>query len=1002
MNVWIRMGAVMCAAALAAGGCASANGGASPAAPRNQVVLFDGRGLDGWEQVGPGRFTILPDGSMVSEGGMGLFYYTRQTFRDFVLELDFLAESEGANSGIFVRFPERPTDPWDAVRGGYEIQIDNLQDALHMTGSVYSFGAASRMAARPAGEWNSYRIEVAGQRYRIYLNGEKVTEFFGNRGREGYIGLQNHDNDSRVRFRNLRVTPLRTPDAPESLADFLAVRERRDPIRVLMVTATQGFRHTDGINASRETMEQISRTTEFRVDMTEDLADLNPQKLANYDLLFFANSTLRVTAPETSGTAGAGTYAIELNTPQGVMRGQLALREENGRPAGTITVDGSPAMPLQAVTVSGENATFAFDAGEYGRIQAAVRMQGDAVQGTLEVMGSNIPLTGTRATGAAAGGFTPVSEAQQRAIMDFVRSGKGVAVAHAGLDAMYGWDEYREMVGGGLFQSHPWTQPVRISVEEPTNPAVSHLESSFWIRDEIYVLDQNPRWNSRVLMSLDMRSVGVTPGSADATRDDYPISWIREHNGGRVFVTKLGHFADVWRNPAFVQHVLQGMRMAAGRVPTDFGGARAKQTLMRDVWATNLAIDPRENVWVVELTGKVHRWDPATGETTLMGEIPTTDPAQIEHGLYDVEVDPDFYNGQPYIYAYYAERETFINTLSRFEVRGGRIDLGTERVLLRVPTEPACCHQAGDLEWGPDGMLFLSTGDTGQSGVRPTQGISEARLEQFVERNELSGHHLSRLADSERTAQNLQDLRGKILRINKDGSIPRSNPFYGQPGVRWEIYATGLRNPYRFTYDRPTNRLYIGVVGPDAQYDYDEYVVSTRGGENFGWPRSMGRLFYNEWTPQQIPGWVPSMWEYTYATGARSAHFGPVYRHSGENAFPGMDGRIFLFDWSRRWIKTADVVNGVFVSDQAGAVRTDDRTFRRPTLRLENIRTFDVLEGTSPIGIVAGRDGCLYVAEFDGFWRPGPRSNLSRYCWNGRGAGAATGAAPAASGVQGR
>jgi cytochrome c len=275
----------------------------------------------------------------------------------------------------------------------------------------------------------------------------------------------------------------------------------------------------------------------------------------------------------------------------------------------------------------------------------------------------------------------------------------------------------------------------------------------------------------------------------------------------------------------------------------------------------------------------------------------------------------------------------------------------------------------------------MSTGDTGQSSVRPTEGISEARVQAFVERNDLVDYHWSRLVDSERTAQNLQDLRGKILRINRDGTIPRDNPFYGRPGVRWEIYAYGLRNPYRFTYDAPTGRLYIGVVGPDAPFDYDEYVLS-RGGENFGWPRTLGALFYNEWLPEAIPDFVPSMWEYTYAGGARSAHNGPVYRAEEGVGFPGMEGKLFLYDWSRKWIKYADVVNGVFQSDTEGSVRTDGRTVELPTRRLANIKTFDVLGVTSPLGMEVGRDGCLYVAEFDGFWRGGPNSNLSRYCWD--------------------
>ena len=254
-------------------------------------------------------------------------------------------------------------------------------------------------------------------------------------------------------------------------------------------------------------------------------------------------------------------------------------------------------------------------------------------------------------------------------------------------------------------------------------------------------------------------------------------------------------------------------------------------------------------------------------------------------------------------------------------------------MLLRVPTEPHCCHQAGDLEWGPNGTLFVSTGDTGESGTKPDDEISLARIKAFEEKNKLSGHHWSRITDSERTGQNLQELRGKVLRINKDGSIPHDNPFYGKPGVRWEIFAYGLRNPYRIKWDAPTNRLFIGIVGPDENVTYDWYDIA-KGGENFGWPRANGKLFYNEWTPQMIPNYVPPAWEYTYAGGSRSAGGGRFYRSTGKYAFPQLQNKQLMFDWSRKWIKYGEIVNGVFESDTAADVRQQKHQFRIPAKRL--------------------------------------------------------------------
>jgi glucose/arabinose dehydrogenase len=927
MHVWPSLGPAL-AAALFAAGCAGMSGTAAPVpagttpAAGPTTTLFDGSSLEGWKQIGPGRFVLEPGGSIVSEGGMGLLYYTPRTFRDFALELDYKVDSPGANSGIFVRFPEQSDDPWYAVNNGYEIQIDDRSDPMPATGAVYTFAPAARKASRPAGEWNHYRIEVVGQRYQIWLNGVKVNDFIGSRGREGYIGLQNHDPDSRAHFRNVRVTPLDGTNAPESLADLVATNDQREPLRVLMITATQGWRHADANAASKQVMKELERTTELQVDTTEDLSVLTPANLARYDVLFLANSTLRNDRCD-EPLNGAKRPAGE----------QKACDEQ-------AAAAGNPA-PRQPASTAPDKIGF------------------------------------------VGWGYTPVNDAQRTAIRDFVRAGKGLVVAHAGLDALYGWNDYREMVGGGLFQEHPWTQAVKIDVEDRENPADAHLGDSFWVRDEIYVLDQNPRWNSHVLLSLDMPSVGIEVGSADATRDDYPISWIRDYGQGRVFATKLGHFPDVWRNPDFIQHLLSGIRQAAGRTPVDASGRRVKETVADNVWPDDIVADQEGNVWIAELTGRILRYDGATKQTAVVAEIPTTDPTNIEHGLFGVEIDPNFYNGEPYVYVYRALRESFVNTLSRFTYRDGKIDLSTEKVLLRVPTEPSCCHQAGDLEWGEDGTLFISTGDTGQSSVRPEDEISEERIAAFEEKNALKGHHWSRIADSERTAQNLQELRGKVLRINKDGSIPKTNPFYGQPGVRWEIWAYGLRNPYRIKWDTQTKRLFIGIVGPDENVTYDWYDLSQNGGENFGWPRATGRLFYNEWTPRDVPGYVPPTWEYTYATGSRSAGGGPVYRSEGPNAFPMLQGKVLLFDWSRKWIKYGDVINGTFESDTAASMRTDGRQFTMGAKRLANLKTFDVLGATSPIAMDVGRDGCIYIAEFDGFWRPARNSQakVSRYCW---------------------
>ena len=768
-----------------------------------------------------------------------------------------------------------------------------------------------------------------------------------------------------------------------------------DPrINVLVITATHGFRHGPAIDAINVMAAGLD-PTEFKADVTEDLSDLNSKNLAGYDVLFFANSTLRVAndMPESEKKATDdpmmgdwGNWDMQLQGPNGnVLKGKVAIFGSPGNLTGNVKPEDAPShTSLKSVELDGSKLTFSWDGENNEEYEIDVMIDGDAFAGVIKMGGAEIPIEGVRADAdddvASKASF--VNAEQRAAIQEFVRSGKGVAVAHAGLDAFYDWDWYKEMVGGGLFKEHPWTQPVGITIEETNDPAVAHWGDEFEIHDEIYVLDNNPRWNSRVLASLDMQSVDVVQGPADPSQNDYPISWVRNHDGGHVFVTKLGHFPEVWQNEGFQQHIRQGLRMVAGRIPAKFSGRRIKEVIADNVWPDDIAVDEQGDVWIAELRGKIHHYDAETGEVRQLANMPTTDPTGIEHGIYGIEVDPNFYNGEPYVYIFYAEQNTFINTLSRFEYRNDQIDFSTEKVLLRVPTEPQCCHQAGDLEWGPDGTLYISTGDTGYSGTRPDWEISEDRIEAFKEKHDLKDYHWTRLVDSEQTSQNLTDPRGKILRINKDGSIPKDNPFYGQPGVRWDIYAYGLRNPYRFKVDDQTNDIYIGVVGPDGGHDYDEYNIVTEGGENFGWPRTIGTLFYNEWTPDMIPDYEPPAWEYDYSMGGRSATVGPIYRSNGEYAFPAfLQEKLFVFDWSRRWIKYVEVAEIPFKNDRERDVRNNPLEYETQANRFINIKQFDQLKLTNPISMELGPDGSLYVAEFDGFWDAGPNAKVTRYRW---------------------
>lgn len=200
--------------------------------------LFNGRDLVGWKHIGPGRVNV-EDGVMKTEGGMGLLWYSREKFGDCRLRVVFKTTAPEDNSGVFIRIPNPPADPWEAVHWGYEVQIlqqwpaDTHErsphqrafgDEWHMTGAIYSMSKASQQTQKPTGEWNTMEIVLDGYRTIVYLNGEKVNDFRegqevplrehdyepirGPRPRYGYIGIQNHHEPQTVHFREVSVKKL--------------------------------------------------------------------------------------------------------------------------------------------------------------------------------------------------------------------------------------------------------------------------------------------------------------------------------------------------------------------------------------------------------------------------------------------------------------------------------------------------------------------------------------------------------------------------------------------------------------------------------------------------------------------------------------------------------------------------------------------------------------------------------------------------------------------------
>ena len=184
--------------------------------------LFNGKDLTGWEHVGPGKF-VIEEGTIKTEGGMGLLYYKGEAFGNCTIRVVFKTVSTpGANSGVYIRMPEQPKDPWYGVHFGYEVQIDGQADDWHATGAIYSLAKIEKRVQKPAGEWNTMEIVLKGSETVVRLNGEQINDYKegqpvperkqwfepvrGPRADTGYIGLQNHDGKSVVVFKEISVS----------------------------------------------------------------------------------------------------------------------------------------------------------------------------------------------------------------------------------------------------------------------------------------------------------------------------------------------------------------------------------------------------------------------------------------------------------------------------------------------------------------------------------------------------------------------------------------------------------------------------------------------------------------------------------------------------------------------------------------------------------------------------------------------------------------------------
>lgn len=186
--------------------------------------LFNGRDLSGWQYAGRGQGFAVTDGVLHTTNGKGLLWYTGEKIGNARLRVVWKMSNGNGNSGVFIRIPDRPRSENDAIHRGIEVQIDDRSDPEHRSGVLYSMTEAKAAPSKPPGEWNTMEITMDGLRTIVHLNGKLVTEYDGvsevpprrrpwepkrgPRPEYGYIGLQNHDGNAVISFREITVEPL--------------------------------------------------------------------------------------------------------------------------------------------------------------------------------------------------------------------------------------------------------------------------------------------------------------------------------------------------------------------------------------------------------------------------------------------------------------------------------------------------------------------------------------------------------------------------------------------------------------------------------------------------------------------------------------------------------------------------------------------------------------------------------------------------------------------------
>ena len=286
---------------------------------------------------------------------------------------------------------------------------------------------------------------------------------------------------------------------------------------------------------------------------------------------------------------------------------------------------------------------------------------------------------------------------------------------------------------------------------------------------------------------------------------------------------------------------------------------------------TAMDFAPDGRLFVAEQSGTL-RVLKAGGNLATFLDISGSVHSAGERGLLGIAFDPAFSNNH-YVYLYYTQKATGTtpahNRVIRVTARGDRAVAGSKKLIFRLDNlSSATNHNGGAIHFGKDGKLYVAVGDNANSD----------------------------------NAQSLRNLKGKMLRINKDGTIPRYNPFYKRAtGRNRAIWALGLRNPFSFAVQPHTGKVFINDVGEQTWEEIDRGAA----GANYGWPRYEG--------PESDPKYRNPVFAYrhgsTKSTGC--AITGGAFYDPTTRQFPrGYVGDYFFADLCSGWIRRLDAATG--------------------------------------------------------------------------------------------